>query len=322
MKLLRILIFVLLALIVVTKCCTQEYKIVPHNKIALTPTVNVKLLNNVFEYTFVLNNGVSAQQAVWRFDIIISVDSLKAVTVPANWEYFVFPVHSTLEWTAIPMDTVEGYIAPIKRGQTISGFSFSTPILPGIVTYYAEGDGPTPYFGEGQATDSPIPGYDDLTPYGPGVVGKTIGPVAVPDPFYPLDFIDTLSSYISQSHSLGWINSTRDDDAEEDENADDGIVKNLDKRLNKVKDLLSANKITRAKNQLEKFLTKVEKLWARYQKEIAKNKKNPVIIFTSEAYALLKYNGEYLMANMEAQPPPSPASKIQQKSDHKANIKR
>jgi hypothetical protein len=113
-----------------------------------------------------------------------------------------------------------------------------------------------------------------------------------------LIWIDTLLSYVHQSHELGWINNTRDDDAEEDEQAQDGIVKNLEKRLTQTRDLIVKDKMGAAKNRLEKFLHKVEKLWDRQQKEEARNKKNPKIIFTSEAYALLKYNGEYLLDHL------------------------
>jgi hypothetical protein len=119
-----------------------------------------------------------------------------------------------------------------------------------------------------------------------------------PEPFLPSLFLDTLISYVHQSHELGWINNTRDDDCEEDEQAQDGIVKNLDKRLTQTRDLIVKDKIGAAKNRLEKFLNKVEKLWDRQQKEEAKNKKNPKVIFTSEAYALLKYNGEYLLDHL------------------------
>jgi hypothetical protein len=147
------------------------------------------------------------------------------------------------------------------------------------------------------ATDS-IPGYTDLTPYGPGIVGKTVGPVMPPDPILSLTFLDTLLSYVRQSHELGWINNTRDDDCEADEKAEDGIMKNLDKRLTTTRDLIVKDKIGAAKSRLQMFLNKVEKLWSRQQKEEAKNRKNPKIIFTSEAYALLKYNGEYLLDHL------------------------
>lgn len=128
------------------------------------------------------------------------------------------------------------------------------------------------------------------------VVKNTISPGTIPDT--PRIFFDTLLSYVHQSHELGWINNTRDDDCEADERAEDGIVKNLDKRLTTTKDLIVKDKISAAKSRLQMFLNKVEKLWNRQQKEEAKNRKNPKIIFTSEAYALLKYNGEYLLDHL------------------------
>ena len=128
--------------------------------------------------------------------------------------------------------------------------------------------------------------------------GWTIGPTAPAEEFARLTFLDTLLSYVHQSHELGWINDTRDDDAEEDERKEDGIVKNLDKRLDQTRELIVKNKIGAAKNRLEKFLHKVEQLWDRQQKEEKRNKKSPKIIFTSEAYALLKYNGEYLLDHL------------------------
>ena len=329
MKRSRVFVFVLIAFALKSEWHSQSYQIVPHNKIALTPAVNIERRNNIFEYAIVLTNGVSAQQAVWRFDMIVNcADSLKAVTAPANWEYHVFPVHGTLEWTAIPMDTVEGYIAPIRVGQSLTGFSFSTAASPGIVTYYAEGDGPIPYFDEGQATDRVIPGYDDLTPYGPGIVGKTVGPVEPPDLSVMTSILDTLTSYKHQCLTLGWL---RDDNAhkqdcddmmkgrdwykrgefekfrnwepdeswEFDHDWNSGIVRVLDRRLDKAKRELTGGDSVRARKDLEIFVMEVEmlnnlskKLEGREQKKEFRDQKP---IMTSEAYALLKYNAEYLI---------------------------
>jgi hypothetical protein len=51
--------------------------------------------------------------------------------------------------------------------------------LPGMIQFYVEGEHPFPNFPEFMAPDS-IPGYDNLTPYGRGIVGKTVGPVLPP----------------------------------------------------------------------------------------------------------------------------------------------
>ena len=156
------------------------------------------------------------------------------------------------------------------------------------------------------APDS-IPGYDDLTPYGPGIVGKTIGPVLPPTPFVALVFLDTLISYKHQSVTLGWLKSKRDDDCDEDEKPDDGIVKNLDKRLDKAKKELIQRDSVKARNELEKFVKKVERLWKRSQlarpqsgRDEDNNDKRDKVVMTSEAYALLKFNTEYLIDRLPA----------------------
>jgi hypothetical protein len=274
---LRVFIFTLTALVLQTECFSQDHEIVPHNKIALTQFASLKSSGNAFEYNYVLTNGGSAVQSVWRFELIlVQIDSLKVLKAPADWEHFVFPKHNTLEWSAIPMDTIEGYIAPIGSGQTLSGFSFLSSGLPGIVAYYAEGDGPTPYFDEGQATDEPIPGYDDLTPYGPGVVGRTIGPVLPPSPFVPLNFLDTLTSYTAQSRSLGWIK-------------DQATADKYSGYFASAKTSLQQNNASAARSTLQRVL----------QDANVDSTSN----LTSEAYALIRYNTEYLLTQLPTSHP-------------------
>ena len=177
----------------------------------------------------------------------------------------------------------------IKPGESRSGFKTISPVLPSIVNCYIQGYVPATI---GSTED------ERQNILHNSVVTKTLGTRDTSVSMSMTEWVDTLLSYIDQSHSLGWINNTRDDDAEQDENAEDGIVKNLDKRLTQTRDLIDKGKTDAARNRLEKFLDKVEKLWARQQKEEAKNRKNPKIIFTSEAYALLKYNGEYLLDHL------------------------
>ncbi len=128
------------------------------------------------------------------------------------------------------------------------------------------------------APDS-IPGYDDLTPYGPGIVGKTVGPVLPPTPFVALAFLDTLTSYKHQAFALGWIKNR-------------GIVQSLDAKLDNAKRQLQRNNKTAARNILRAFLNEVEALW--------KGEEHPYggKQITSEAYALLKFNAEYLISKL------------------------
>jgi len=103
------------------------------------------------------------------------------------------------------------------------------------------------------------------------VRGVTIGPTAPPLTFSPLAAIDTLISYKHQALALGWITNR-------------GIANSLDQKLENARKQLERGKNKAAKNILEAFLNEVE---AQKDKHL-----------TSEAYALLKYNAEYLASKL------------------------
>jgi hypothetical protein len=294
-------VFVLLSFLVIgPQVASGQDEWEPGNKIDVWINLKVMESDSVSIYHYEIGNAAHAKQDLVELALIMSKDvSIAGYASPKDWRTAVFhdTEHMMVRWFARASMEKDEYVLPIKPGASVQGFSLVSKSVPGFIIYYAEGDHPIPSFPEGMATDS-IPGYTDLTPYGPGIVGKTVGPVLPPDPFFALVFLDTLLSYIHQSHHLGWINNTRDDDAEEDEKAEDGIVKNLDKRLGKIRDLVDRDKIPAARSQLQRFLRKVERLWDRQQNEDKRNRKNPRIIFTSEAYALLKYNGEYLLDHL------------------------
>ncbi|GJQ22204.1 MAG: hypothetical protein HBSIN02_25590 [Bacteroidia bacterium] len=125
--------------------------------------------------------------------------------------------------------------------------------------------------------------------------GLTIGPTAPPANFIPLAFLDTLLSYTRQSAELGWLGKERDDDCDEDEQPDDGLILNIEQRLTKAKRELMREDSVKARRELEKLVKKVERIWKRSQEEANRGRKGPM---TSEAYALLKYNTEYLIERL------------------------
>jgi hypothetical protein len=253
-----------------------------------------------FRYVFKLRNGATSQQRLNSFEIDLNSKTWDAKSPAESWwqhSYSYVPVFGWLDskgehGLASPLDG----IAP---DSSEAGFSFNSTGVPAIVNAYLRG-APTTVLafpdeppGEIETLLEPLRRFPNNS-----VIRKTVGPKDPPHPFIAAEFLDTLLSYIHQSHELGWINNTRDDDAEADERAEDGIVKNLDKRLMQTRDLIVKDKIGAAKGRLTIFLNKVERLWDRQQKEDKRNRKNPKIIFTSEAYALLKYNGEYLLDHL------------------------
>jgi len=136
-----------------------------------------------------------------------------------------------------------------------------------------------------------------------------IVPTIVPNSFEHIFlgiFLDTLLSHTRQSVQLGWLGTCRDDDCDDDERPDDGITKNIEKRLEKAKKELSKRDSTKARKELEKLVDKVERTWKRSQDEEKKHKgeqrqRKEDVILTSEAYALLKYNTEYLIDRLPSE---------------------
>ena len=101
---------------------------------------------------------------------------------------------------------------------------------------------------------------------------ETVVPGKLSDTFIQLNFLDTLISYKHQALSLGWIDN-------------EDIANSLDSKLDNTKKNLASGDNTAAKNILRAFIYEVE----------AQNGKQ----LTSEAYALLKYNAEYLINRLK-----------------------
>lgn len=246
--------------------------------------------NSGFLYKYTISNDTGAQQEIYRFLLIpssaIAVNNLNA---PEKW-YIGVHNEDLFIINCVASDK------NIKPGNSLGIFSFYSFSIPGVIIFYAEGEHPLPSFPEGMADDS-IPGYDDLTPYGPGVVGRTIGPTVPPINFVATIWCDTLLSYTRQSVALCWLKTTRDDDCDDDEQPNDGVAKNIEKRIEKAKKELMKGDSVKARKELEKLVKKVERIYKKSE-ELEKKKREREMTMTSEAYALLKYNTEYLIERL------------------------
>lgn len=226
----------------------------------------------VLRYQYVISSSSESKQNVWNFMIIFgfSRDSILRVFSVPNWLEPGIPLDGPPYW--VSWSAPDGY--DVLPGRSQSGFTFETRFLPGITDYYAEGYHELPNFPEGMAPDS-IPGYTDLTPYGPGIVGRTVGPVMAPDPFDPIGFLDMLLSYTAQSDTLGWI-------------ADQTTTDKYTGYLSSAKTSLQNNNVSAARTTLRQVLQDVNV--------------DSSSTLTSEAYALLRYNTEYLLSKLPAPP--------------------
>ena len=176
----------------------------------------------------------------------------------------------------------------VWQGESIH-VGFRSRGLPGIKRFWAEGWTP-PLTTSGYDSLRAL-GYPDsviLKPwYQDAFIGKTISPVIQPIPFNGFNFLDTLLSYTRQSAALGWLGRNRDDDCDDDERPDDGVVRNIENRLQKARRELVRGDSVKARRELLKLVRKLDRLQRRDER-----------VMTSEAYALLKYNAEYLIERL------------------------
>jgi len=121
------------------------------------------------------------------------------------------------------------------------------------------------------------------------VLRKTVAPVALPSSFLPLDFLETLVSYIDQAFNLGWID-------------DQDIVNDLDEKLGDAKQQLEQGETKEAIEILQDFIEEVEEEAGVEEEdeddEDDYDEDDDQKHLTSEAYALLKYNAEYLIKKL------------------------
>jgi hypothetical protein len=256
---------------------------------------------NRFEYSYTVKNLKISKQRLLYFELEQRTKSIDSTLIPNHqWKAGLWGGPPRVHWghTMVSPDGMGTPYNGIGIDSLVSGFAIICAGLPTVLNTYSRGLTRGISFPDEPPSEVEMV-IDSLSSFPNNcVIRKSIGPSDPSKEFEAFEFLDTLLSYIHQSHHLGWINNTRDDDAEEDEKAEDGIVKNLDKRLGKIRDLVDRDKIPAARSQLQRFLRKVERLWDRQQNEDKRNRKNPRIIFTSEAYALLKYNGEYLLDHL------------------------
>ncbi|MBF8248866.1 MAG: hypothetical protein HW374_1666, partial [Bacteroidetes bacterium] len=273
----------------------------PANKLEVAAKCIVTRIVDTLTYVYTWSSKSTSEQEMTRFAFRGLTSTFKSIH-PDGW-------NSSGKWLDIPF--ADWFTDPFSResnvrpGQMLSGFNILSKGLPTIAIFYVQGFRPQvdPETGN-QPTVQQL--RNDL--FMNSFRGFSIGPSYPPDPFIPVIFLDTLLSYTRQSAELGWLGRDRDNDCDNDEIPDDGIVRNVEQRLKKAKKQLERGDSVFARRELEKLVSKVERLWKRSQDDEKKNKrdrweKRDKVVMTSEAYALLKYNTEYLIDRLPDRKP-------------------
>jgi len=272
--------------------------VVPRNRVDVEVQGSVVKTASGFEYRYVINSRPTSRQDIDQIVLDpIGTDSVESLIVRPYW-YFLpgywsfLPGRGGVLWVIRPFPPYN-FIDPGQMDST--NFTYRTWALPMICSYYVRGHNGNNPMGSGG-----LAWYNDVLTN--SAHGFTVGAADPPKPFVPLSFLDTLVSYKHQCVSLGWlIDRPQHEKDEDDESVDEGIVERLDRRLSKAREGLLKGDSSKARKELEKFLDKVEKLYKESQNHGQKGEK---MLLSSEGYALLRYNAEYLKEhlNVEGEP--------------------
>jgi hypothetical protein len=223
-----------------------------------------------FEYYYRWSNDPASLQKI-RSIFLQDVDQEATMISPPVW----LTLLPTKPFSAILWDLEDSQKRRmIAVGQVAEGFGLKDTCLPAIVRYFVKGYAPSSAFWddpEQTHTDEEV--RNDLLMN--SVIGFTIAPKQSLSPFQSLNFLDTISNFTTQSRTLGWI-----------------------------KDQSTANKYLgyfgSAKTSLQQ--NNIASTRATLQQVLQDANIDSTANITSEAYALIRYNTEYLLAQLPTTP--------------------
>lgn len=262
----------------------------PTNKVKPLIRAKVEFNTNEQDYMYMYNYEVTNQEgAVQLLDTIFvkhlaPIYDAKAPVPAEDWHMGEYKNKEAWHW-AKTLGTPTG----IPAGQTIGGFSFKSKGLPTILNSAFLGEERAEFSGPGDYDTDEVEEsfervftrlkekYKEKFEY---IIKRTIGPTAPPADFKPIDFLNNIINMKHEAFSLGWIKNK-------------GIENSLDAKLDNTKKKIEQGNITAAKNILNAFLNEVEAQGCETYEKCPEGKH-----LTSEAYALLKYNVQYLIEHL------------------------
>ena len=217
---------------------------------------NVSEVGNQVVYEYELRSLSSSRQDVWTFRLKYEGNTGNR-SAPNGWSVFALRGTNLITWGA---DDSTSFIPP---GNSLTGFRFQSTGLPSIKDFYVEG-----------FIELPVLETEPDTIVGGSLIensksGKTIGPKPAPDPFVAVVFLDTLIAYTNQSLVLDWI-------------ANQLTADKYTNLFSTARSQLEGNDTTGARTTLTAVLTNV-------------TGDSAAALLISEAYALLRFNTEYLL---------------------------
>jgi hypothetical protein len=231
----------------------------------------IKIIDsNFYKYQYTIINSASSIQRLQDFDLEI-YSSVTEITNPDEfWKTSFYSFVPVFGWYNSKGEA--GLAHPlngIAPDSSETGFSFLSTGLPTITHAYFAGNRTIPMAFPDEPPDEisellkPLRKFPNNT-----IIKKTIGPKDPPYPLIISSFLDTLLNYVNQSYMLEWI-------------TEETIKNKYTNFFTTAKDQIIQGDSSVTRSTLENVLREVDIDSTNY--------------LTSEAYALLRYNTEYLI---------------------------
>ena len=242
----------------------DEDAFLPRDAVDVKVQAIVTSNDSTFLYTYKLENKPTSIQDINEFNIDRKIDSVRIVSSRKRWEFFING--DLYRWKDFHGITFRHKTNFLTKGEATSDFKFESKGLPVISKYYVRGYNKIPL-----SQDIPLSTvYNDI--FQNSVSGYTVVPSTLPDSINAYDFLDSLIYYNQMSDSLDWI-------------TDSAATAKYTSYFENAKFYIHQNNHPAASNVLDSVLTDVEA--------------DSGVTLTSEAYALIKYNTEYLKKFLE-----------------------
>ncbi len=230
----------------------------PANLMNVSIHCTVSKSGNLYTYNYSCSNQSMSEQSVENV-YIGGLEDTSSDFAPSGWQASSSSYVGGRFFYSKSFD-IRGTISP---GGNLGGFRTVSFVPPAVVKYYVQG-----FRDHGQmATDAEYRN-DILTN---SVTGCTIGTRDTTIAVGTLQWLDTLTSYTTQSRSLGWIK-------------DQATADKYTGYFSSAKTSLQQNNIGATRSTLQQVL-----------QDVNTDSTNSL---TSEAYALIRYNTEYLLAQL------------------------
>ena len=225
--------------------------------------------SNGFTYSYRVQNLADAPQGLFQVaTAATNSGGIVTQTTPPNWQAF-----GQIGDSGYYMWSLLDPTQSVPPGGSGGGFGVVSADLPSIVGFLAWNFTPPMVFARGEAR--PCAGSSILEN---SFKGSAVGPKAPPSND-PIQLVNYLISLVHDSRRLNWIKR-------------DGVQQSLVGKLITAKRKLEAGDVATAKSNLTAFVQEVE---ATSCDDFSCHGNLPA---TSEAYALLKFNAEYLIARL------------------------